>query len=185
MGLDTPALAISGLALQVGESLRRPGDFQAAHWLGAWLTVELELRPQVHGVAGEVCHGLGRIDLKDQAGRVRRGAAGLEERALLDDYDVPPSELSQVVRHAASRDSRAYDDGPGVIRHHGVRHVSHVPFPCHIRRKSRSVRCCHAGCRWRSDCGNSGEHVRLTVILTQVCQVVKTKIVAILGAWAG
>ena len=68
-------------------------------------------------------------------------AAGLEEGALLDDDDVSPAELRQVVCDTASHDPRADDDRPGVLRHRGVRHVGCTP----VRRKANSVRFFHAG----------------------------------------
>ena len=52
-----------------------------------------------------------------------RGAAGFEERALLDDDDVSPAELRQVVCHAAAGDPRTDDDRPSVSRHRDAKHL--------------------------------------------------------------
>ena len=54
---------------------------------------------------GEARHRLREVDDEHQAGRVRRGAAGLEEGSLVDDDDVRPPELAEVVGDAAAGDA--------------------------------------------------------------------------------
>ena len=42
---------------------------------------------------------------------MRSRAACLEQRSLLDDEDIAPAELSQVISDAATYDARTNDDG--------------------------------------------------------------------------
>ena len=73
-----------------------------------------------------------------------RGAAGLEERALVDDDDVPPPELCQVVCDAATGDPRANDDRPGAPRNRTDRHLA---CPLDETKPVQVTRCYHAGMR--------------------------------------
>src|SRR5438876_4942017 len=61
--------------------------------------------------AGEVVAG---AELADEARRMPRGAAG--EVATLEEHDVAPPELRQVIRDAASDDPASDDDGARVRR---------------------------------------------------------------------
>jgi hypothetical protein len=55
--------------------------------------------------------------LEDQPGRVRGRAAGLEQRALVDDHDLTPAALGQVVGHAGAGDAGPdHDDAGGLGR---------------------------------------------------------------------
>ena len=140
--LDAPATAVPSLSFKVGEPLGRPGHLQAAHGLGARNAVELQPRPQVDGVASKARHRLRGVDLENEARGVRRGASGLEERALIDDDYVPPPELCQVVCHAATGDPRANDDRPGAPRYRTVRHLA---CPLDETKPVQVTRCYHAG----------------------------------------
>jgi hypothetical protein len=57
-------------------------------------------------------HRARRVVLEDQAGRVRRRAAGLEQRPLVDDDDVLPAALGEVVGDAGAGDPGANDHRP-------------------------------------------------------------------------
>ena len=57
------------------------------------------------------------------------GAACLEQGALLDDDDVSPAELCEVVGDAATYDARADNDDSGMLRKGEVRHGTYVPQP--------------------------------------------------------
>ena len=142
VGLDAPATAVPSLSFQIGEPLRRPGHLQAAHGLGARNAVEFQPRPQVDGVASEARHRLGGVDLEDEARGVGRGAAGLEERALVDDDDVPPPKLCQVVCDAATGDPRANDDHSGAPRNRTDRHLA---CPLDETKPVQVTRCYHGG----------------------------------------
>ena len=91
VGLYAPAHGEAGLALEICQAFGRPGDFEAADGIGASLAVEFHALPETHGVAREGGHGPGGVDLEDKAGRVRGGAAGLEQRPLLNDHYVAPA----------------------------------------------------------------------------------------------
>ena len=71
MAFHAPNEAVAVLAFQVGESLRRPGDFKAANLPGARLTVQLHLGPEIDAVARELRHRFGGVDLENQARRMR------------------------------------------------------------------------------------------------------------------
>ena len=143
--LDAPATAVPSLSFQIGEPFRRPGHLQAAHGLGARNAVELQPRPQVDGVASKARHRLRGVDLEDEARSVGRGAAGLEERALVDDDDVPPPKLCQVVCDAATGDPRANDDRPGALRHHTAKHLA---CPLDETKPVQVTRCYHGDGGW-------------------------------------
>ena len=127
VGLHAPTQAVAGLAFQVGEPLRRPRRLKAAHRPGAGLAIELHLRPQPYRVPGEGGHGLRRIDLKHEARRMAGRAARFEQRTLLDDDDVPPAQLRQVVGHAAAGNARADNHYPGVSWDCSLGHFAPAP----------------------------------------------------------
>lgn len=108
MAFDAPGEAVAALSFQVGEAFGGPGDLEAADRFGAGLAVELHACPELDSAACEAGHGLGGVDLEDEAGRGGR-AAGLEERALVDDDDFAPAEFRQVVSEAAAGDAGADD----------------------------------------------------------------------------
>ena len=114
VGLEAPARSVAVSALEVGEPLGGPRHLQTAHAAGAGLAVQLQPGEEVHRAAGEGGHRLRGVDLEDQPRRVGGGPAGLEEGPLLEDGDVPPSELGEVPGHAAPGDAGADDDGLGV-----------------------------------------------------------------------
>ena len=122
MGLHPPTHAIPGLAFQVGETLLRPSHFKATHALGARLAIEFQLAPKLNRIARKARHGLRRIELENETRGVRGRAAGLKQRSLLDDDDIPPAEFRQMVRDAATGDARANDDAPSLLRQCGIRH---------------------------------------------------------------
>jgi hypothetical protein len=83
---------------------------------------------QLDRLLGEQRHRARRVVLEHEARRVRRRAARLPERALVDEHDVGASELGEVVGdagacHAAADDEDAGGSGRaarGVGSSHGV-----------------------------------------------------------------
>ena len=73
-------------------------------------------------MARKARHGLRRVELENEARSVRGRAAGLKQRSLLDDDDIPPTEFRQMVCDAATYDARANDDAPSLLRQCGIRH---------------------------------------------------------------
>ena len=122
VAFHAPGEAVAVLAFEVGEALGRPGDFHAADLAGARFAIEHHLGPEIDAMACELGHGFGCVDLEDEARRVRSGAAGLEERALIDDDDLVPSEFRQVVGHATAGDSGADYHHLGMLGQH------HCPY---------------------------------------------------------
>ena len=123
MGLHAPTHAIPGLELQVRETLLRPSHFKATHTLGARLAIEFQLAPKLNRIARKARHGLRRIELENEARSVRGRAAGLKQRPLLDDNNIPPAEFRQMIRDAATYDACANDDAPSLLRQCGIRHL--------------------------------------------------------------
>ncbi len=81
----------------------------------------LEARVQVARIAGHEQRGLvGHAGRGDQPGRVPGGACG--EGVPLEQHDVGPPEVGQVVRDAAADDAAADDDDAGTIGHGGSAH---------------------------------------------------------------
>ena len=79
----------------------------------ARLPVHLELAEQRHGVAGHRGHHVRRVELEDQPRRVRRRAAGLQQRPLVDEDDVGPALPGEVVGHAGAGDAGPDDHHTG------------------------------------------------------------------------
>ena len=127
VGLDAPAHGEPGLALEVFQTLRRPGHFQAADRIGAPLAVEFHALPEFDSITRETRHGLGGIDLEDQAGRVGGGPACLEKRPLVQDHDVAPAEFREVIGHAATGDASADDYRSCLLRQGDIRHIGRLP----------------------------------------------------------
>ena len=90
----------------------------------AGLAVELEGVVQPDGAARELRHHAGEVGLEHSPRGVRGGTPGLEQGALVDDDDVAPAELRQVVDGAAAGDAGADDDQPGAAG--DLRCVGHV-----------------------------------------------------------
>ena len=82
----------------------------ARHLDAAGLVVHAELAVLPGAVDGEGRHLLRVVGQEDEVRRVARGAAGTRQRALLEQHDVPPAMLGEVVGHAVADDAGADDD---------------------------------------------------------------------------
>jgi len=116
LDLDAEALGHRRATLQLDQPLLRPRDADAARAPESRGLSRLRFELLVeHGAvareAGEVVAG---AELADEARRMPRGAAG--EVATLEEHDVAPPELRQVIRDAASDDPASDDDGARVRR---------------------------------------------------------------------
>ena len=78
-------------AVELGPPLLGRRDLDAADRVVAGQPVELEAGQQVDRRPRELGHRVRRVELEDEPGRVRRRAAGLPQRALVDDHEVGPS----------------------------------------------------------------------------------------------
>ena len=116
-----------GGAAQLHHPLRRPGDGQptAGAVAGAEPGLGLEPGVEVGGVLHQPGAGLGRPQLADQPGGVPGRAAG--QRTLLEEHDVGPPELGQVVGDAAADDPAADDDHAGALGRAGGHDGSPLP----------------------------------------------------------
>ncbi len=102
---DAPSGGQSELALEVLPALRRRGDLDPADLVEAGAAVEFQPGEAPDGVFGKPAHRFRRIGLENQSRRVGTGAAGGEQRALLDDEDVGDPEAREVVSGAAPDDA--------------------------------------------------------------------------------
>ena len=115
--LEAEALRPAGLALDLLVALARRRQPQPAELVPARILARLAR--QVGVEADRVLHHLGQADgraqLADEAGRVPRRAVG--EPVLLDQDDVAPAELGEVVEDAAAPDPAADHDRLRLVPH--------------------------------------------------------------------
>ncbi len=76
-----------------------------------------EASVQLDAVAAEFHHRRRRVERRDQAGRLARGAG--RQLGLLDEQDVGPAGQRQVVGDAAAGDPATDHDDPGLLPAHG------------------------------------------------------------------
>ena len=111
------ALRPAGLALDLLVALLRRREPQAAELVPAGILAGLA--GQVGVEADRVLHHLrqadGRAQLADEPGRVPRRA--VREAVLLDEHDVLPPQLGEVVEDRAPADAAADHHRPGVVPH--------------------------------------------------------------------
>ncbi len=97
-GLDAPRGDPAVAAAEFGDPLGGGGDLEAADLEEAGLAVDVEGAELLDRVAGQLGHGLGGVGLEDQPGRVRGGAAGGGQRALVDHGHLGPASRGDLVR---------------------------------------------------------------------------------------
>ena len=84
----------------------------------ALVVVALEPAVELDRVAEQAHHVVARVELRAEPGRVPGRAA--RQLGLLEQHDVVPAELREVVREAAARDSASDDCDPRVLSHCGI-----------------------------------------------------------------
>ena len=100
--------------------------------------VDAELDVLVDRVARQRGDLLRVVDREDEVGRMARGAAGVRQRALVEQDEIAPAEPREVMHEAVADDAGADDDG---LRAFGEgRHQSGDPTSCSSRRSSPSRR---------------------------------------------
>jgi hypothetical protein len=102
--------------VQLVPALGSGGDLDAPDGVEARHAVELEAGEQTDRLLREAGHRVRRVVLEDQSRRVRRRAAGLPQRALIENDDVAAPEQREMVGHAGAGDATADDDDAGVPR---------------------------------------------------------------------
>src|SRR4029450_7057757 len=78
------------------------------------------------------------VDGEDEIRRVTGGAAGIWERALLEEDEIRPAEPREVVRHAVADDAGSDHDG---VRERGRRGGAHAPVKTRRMASSKSSTC--------------------------------------------
>jgi hypothetical protein len=123
----TISVSIGALGLEVVHALGRRGDGQAADVVqAAGLAADLlDLLVEPDGVALQGSHIRIGVQGVEATGRVPRGPGG-EFRAL-DQDDVLPAELGEMIEDAAS-DHAAADDGHLNMRFHGFRPLPKLEY---------------------------------------------------------
>src|SRR5207247_181262 len=102
-------------------------------------------------VLRDPAHRPRRVRLEGQAGRVRRGAARLEQWALIDQEDVARAELREVVRGRGADDAGADDDGLRAVLHRmpTMLTVAVAPTTSPLRCRQLAARRRRTPRRWR------------------------------------
>ena len=116
LGVDSPGAGAGHAALQFLPALLGAGDLDAAG-VDAALYIAVLVR-RLHAEEG---HLLVVVDREDEVGGVAGGAAGVGERALVEEDHVLPSEPGQVPGEAVADDAGADDHALGVAGN-GVTH---------------------------------------------------------------
>src|SRR4029453_12260399 len=104
-------------APQIEPPLRRPGDLQAPDAVPARLTVELQRAVELDRPPGQRRHRLRGVRLENQTWRMRRGAAGVEQRPLIEYDDVAQPLSCQIVGRTGADDAGSDDDERGAGLH--------------------------------------------------------------------
>ena len=96
----------------------------------AALREDAELLVLAHALERELRHLLRVVDREDEVRRVAGRAAGVRERPLVDQHDVAPAELGEVVGEAVADDAGADHDRTRASRAGtgGARLVWHASF---------------------------------------------------------
>ncbi len=100
-------------SLQLLDALGRGCEFEAADAVPDLLAVEIERVVERNGVLSDPAHRAGPVGLEDDPRRVRGGAAGGEQRALIDHEHVGLAEVGEVIGGRDADDAGADDHGLG------------------------------------------------------------------------
>ena len=119
--LQTPRGGEAVPALEVSQPLGGLRNLYAADLVATRLAVHLEFHVAPDTVLGQVGHHLGRVGLEHEPGSVGGGPASLEERPLIQDHHIPPSEPAQMLGHAAADDAGPTITTPALLSIHHPR----------------------------------------------------------------
>ena len=111
--LDAPRLGEPLPTMELAEPVLGQRELEAADLVEAPLPVELERARLLDRVPRELGHGLGTVGLEHEPGRMRRRAAGREQRPLLDDDDVRPAAQHELVGQGTADDPGTDDRDAG------------------------------------------------------------------------
>ena len=109
LGVEPVAERAAVAAVELVPALLGRRDLDAADRVEAGQPVELERLSSVDRRPRELRHRVRRVELEHEPRRVRRRAAGLPQRALVDDHDVGPALAREVVGDARADDAGADD----------------------------------------------------------------------------
>jgi hypothetical protein len=109
--LDAPRLRRGHAALQLLHPLLGSRDLDAAA-----LREHAPLLVLPYGLERELRHLLRVVDREDEVRRVAGRAARVGERALVEEDEVAPAEVREVIGEAVADDARADDDGSRAAR---------------------------------------------------------------------
>ena len=133
MHLEPETVRGSRLSLDFGQALVVAGQAQPAVGFpaGGLPRLRLELAVKLDAVLEQLRNTGRAAELADQAGGVKRRAAG--QRLALEHDDILPAEPREVIRHAAPDDAAADDDHPRACGKHCVG----ISFRGHSRFRKR------------------------------------------------
>lgn len=94
-------------ALELCPPLRRVRDLDATDLVKTRLVPDSAAAEHCHCVLGELGHHLGIVGLKDEAGRMAGGAAGLKQWPLVNDGGVPSNQVGRDDRRRYSQQCQA------------------------------------------------------------------------------
>ena len=109
--VDAPRCAAGDPPRELLHALSRARDLDAAR-----ADEHTELQVLADALHGERRHLLRVVDEIDEVRRVPGRAAGIRQRPLVEQQDIPPAQAREVVGEAVADDAAADDDGAGVRR---------------------------------------------------------------------
>ena len=129
-GVDAPVLRGVDLPSELVHARLGTRDLEAAA-----LGVDVPLLVLARALQRELRHLLVVVGEVQEVGGVAGGAAGVRERALVDEHDVPPAEAGEVVRDAVADDAGTDD---------------------------HDLRACRKAAHERCSCGGTGHETRVS-----------------------
>jgi hypothetical protein len=120
VGFDAPCGGRGHAPLEFVHALLGACDLDTAR-----VDRQAEVAVLVGGLLAEQRHLLVVVDRKDEVRRVAGGAAGVGQRALVEQYEVGPTQAGQVTDDAVADDAGADDHARCFLRYCGGWDVAH------------------------------------------------------------